>query len=549
MGPPRLVSLLSESSPSNSLVRFCSRLAFFGFDISDFFSPCLRDHPAFWIRKVLLQFGALEKSVEKYCKCSNLGVWLVRDTDIPVCSLIHRKGHLFRPQDHQQILAECPGSHVLHPLLNGFAVHREMNDRAIPGTDLTYRFCRCLDLEWPSKPVGDISGRFHRICRIFGEDDTVCTQGSSGETDMRGHPVVSARSVTESKHCHRSIRVHSLTFGLPGEYVVIGHANHNTHGHRFCVADMELSGARVLVTGGAGFVGSHLAERLLSDGAAVVAVDDLSNGRREWVPDEATFIEGDLTQEDVVESAIDESIDVVFHLAARKDVNDPNPRSQFEANTGMTASILERMAAVGVDHIAFTSSSTVYGEAPRPTPEDFPQSPISMYGAAKTAEEALISSYVHGAGMTAWIFRFANIVGPRLQTGAVIVDFIDKLLSDPETLEIKGDGRQEKSYMSIDSCVDAMLHVVGEAAADRAVYNLGTRTTTSVITIADIVSETMNLEPDYEFTGGDRGWTGDVPKMRLSIEKLRSLGWEPEESSDEAVRQATEALLEQRVDA
>lgn len=309
---------------------------------------------------------------------------------------------------------------------------------------------------------------------------------------------------------------------------------------------MELSGARTVVTGGAGFVGSHLAERLLSDGASVIVVDDLSNGRREWVPDEATFIEGDLIKDSVVERAIDSTVDAVFHFAARKDVNDPHPRAQFEANTGMTASILDRMAEVGVEHIAFTSSSTVYGEAPRPTPEDYPQAPISMYGAGKTAEEALISSYVHGADLTAWIFRFANIVGPRLQSGAVIVDFIDKLLADPETLQIQGDGRQEKSYMSIDSCVDAMLHVVQKATADRAVYNLGTRTTTSVVKIADIVSETMGLDPTYEFTGGDRGWTGDVPKMRLSVEKLRALGWEPSESSDEAVRRATKELLNQR---
>ncbi|MBS3759980.1 MAG: NAD-dependent epimerase/dehydratase family protein [Halodesulfurarchaeum sp.] len=309
---------------------------------------------------------------------------------------------------------------------------------------------------------------------------------------------------------------------------------------------MELSDAQAVVTGGAGFVGSHLAERLLSEGANVTIVDDLSNGRREWVPDGATFIEGDLTRNSVVKNSIDASIDVVFHLAARKDVNDPHPRSQFEANTEMTASILDRMAAVGVEHIAFTSSSTVYGEAPRPTPEDYPQAPISMYGAGKTAEEALISSSVHGANLSAWIFRFANIVGPRLQSGAVIVDFIDKLLADPTSLEIKGDGRQAKSYMAIESCIDAMVHVVREATADRAVYNLGTRTTSSVITIADIVSETMGLEPEYEFTGGDRGWTGDVPKMRLSIEKLRALGWEPPESSDTAVRQATEALLDQR---
>ncbi|MFB6086306.1 MAG: NAD-dependent epimerase/dehydratase family protein [Halodesulfurarchaeum sp.] len=310
---------------------------------------------------------------------------------------------------------------------------------------------------------------------------------------------------------------------------------------------MELSGARVVVTGGAGFVGSHLAERLIEDGATVTVVDDLSNGRRQWVPERATFLEGDLTADSTVEAAIDETVDAVFHLAARKDVNDPNPRSQFEENTGMTHSILERMAEVGIEHVAFTSSSTVYGEAPRPTPEDYPQSPISTYGAAKTAEEALISTFVHATGMTASIFRFANIVGPRLQAGAVIVDFIEKLRSDPGELEIKGNGRQEKSYMTVRSCVDAMVHVVRNAGNDRSIFNLGTRTTTSVTKIADIVSDEMGLDPDYRFTGGERGWTGDVPKMRLSIEKLRALGWEPPESSDEAVRTATEQLLAGRI--
>jgi UDP-glucose 4-epimerase len=169
-----------------------------------------------------------------------------------------------------------------------------------------------------------------------------------------------------------------------------------------------------------------------------------------------------------------------------------------------------------------------------------------MYGAAKVAEESLLSRYVHAHDMTAWIYRFANIVGPRLQSGAVIVDFIDKLLEDPDTLEILGDGRQEKSYLSVEACVDGMLHVAQHAPDGRSAFNLGTRSTTAVVGIADIVSDVMGLDPTYSFTGGDRGWTGDVPKMRLSIEKLRALGWDPGESSDEAVRSAAERLLEQR---
>ena len=307
---------------------------------------------------------------------------------------------------------------------------------------------------------------------------------------------------------------------------------------------MNLSGTTSVVTGGAGFVGSHLAETLLERGVSVTVVDDLSNGNAEWVPGDATFIEGDLTEAEIAREAIGPDTDIVFHLAAGKDVNDPNPRDQFEANTAMTFNVLERMAAVDVPAIAYTSSSTVYGEAPRPTPEDYPQRPISLYGTSKTAEEGLISTYVSAYDMTAWVFRFANIVGPRLQPGSVLVDFIQKLRRDPETLEILGDGRQEKSYMHVTDCIDAMSHVVENAQDPFNVFNLGTQTTTSVDRIADIVSEQMGLEPTYEYTGGDRGWSGDVPKMRLSIEKLAALGWKPEIPSDMAVKRATVALLD-----
>jgi UDP-glucose 4-epimerase len=307
---------------------------------------------------------------------------------------------------------------------------------------------------------------------------------------------------------------------------------------------MELSGKRVCVTGGGGFVGSHLAERLVEDNDVVV-VDRFGNGRREWVPDEAAVVAGDLRDPDVVAEAVDEPVDVVFHLAADKAVDSEAPNEQFRLNTEVTANVAERMDEVGCDRIAFTSSSTVYGEAPRPTPEDYaPLEPISMYGAAKLAEESLLSVYAHSHGFRVWTFRFANIVGPRLQLGAVVPDFVQKLREDPEELEILGDGRQEKSYMHVADCVDAMTYVVERAADAVNTYNLGTRTTTSVRTIADVVADEMGLDPDYRVTGGERGWVGDVPRMRLSVEKLSALGWEPTGSSDDAVRRATRELLE-----
>jgi UDP-glucose 4-epimerase len=307
---------------------------------------------------------------------------------------------------------------------------------------------------------------------------------------------------------------------------------------------MNLHGKQLVVTGGAGLVGSHLTEHLLADNDVTV-VDDCSNAKREWVPDGATFHEGDLTDPAVVAKAIGPETDGVFHCAAAKDVNADRPRRQFEDNGTMTYNVLERMDEVGVDRLVFTSSSTVYGEAPRPTPEDYaPLEPISPYGASKLAEEGLISTYAHSHGIQSWVFRFANILGPRMRLG-VVPDFVRKLRDDPDRLVILGDGRQEKSYLHVEDCVDAICHAVEHADDDLNIYNLGTPTTTSVDRIADVVSEELGLDPAYEYTGGDRGWTGDVPRMRLSIQKLSALGWEPAETSDAAVRRATRELVEE----
>ncbi|WP_254531502.1 NAD-dependent epimerase/dehydratase family protein [Natrinema gelatinilyticum] len=307
---------------------------------------------------------------------------------------------------------------------------------------------------------------------------------------------------------------------------------------------MSLSDRRILVTGGAGFIGSHLAERLLADGADVVVVDDLSNGTRRRIPDDADFFEADLTEPAALDGHLHD-VDLVFHLAASKRVDTDRPHGQFDDNTRMTCTLLEAMADADVTEIAYTSSSTVYGEAPRPTPEDYaPLEPISAYGASKLADEGLLSARAHSHDLTVWNFRFANVVGPRLR-GAVIPDFVEKLQDDPETLSILGDGRQEKSYLHVEDCLDAMLHVIEHADDAMNTYNLGTRTTTSVDRIATTVAEELGVDPNREYTGGERGWTGDVPKMRLSIEKLSALGFEPRLSSDEAVRRATRELIDE----
>ncbi|MWG35852.1 NAD-dependent epimerase/dehydratase family protein [Halomarina oriensis] len=307
---------------------------------------------------------------------------------------------------------------------------------------------------------------------------------------------------------------------------------------------MDLTDKRIVVTGGAGLIGSQLTADLVADNDVVV-VDDLSNGRLETVPEAATFVDGDLQDERDVASAITHDVDVVFHLAAAdKYVDTDSPRRQFEANTRMTHNVLERMEEVGVDAFAFTSSCTVYGEAGEPTPEDYgPLEPISSYGATKLAEESVCSVYAHSHEFSVWTFRFANIVGPRFGAG-VVPDFVEKLDATPETLEILGNGEQRKSYMHVTDCTAAMRHVVEHTDAPLNVFNLGTRDTTDVTAIADIVADEMGLDPEYAYTGGDRGWTGDIPVVYLPIDRLLATGFEPQYGSDQAVRRVTSQLLD-----
>ena len=310
---------------------------------------------------------------------------------------------------------------------------------------------------------------------------------------------------------------------------------------------MNLQDAHVLITGGAGLIGSHLATELV-DGNRVRVADDLSKGERDRLPPDVEFERADVTDPDDVERVVTPDLDAVFHLAAHTDTDHAEPRRLFEENTAMTYNVLERMADVDVRNLVFTSSSTVYGEAPRPTPEDYaPLEPISEYGASKLADEALISTYAGSRGFTAHVFRFANIVGPH-QRGTVVPDFIEKLIADPGTLTILGDGRQEKSYLHVEDCVDAIRHVVTHTDEPLNTYNLGSRTTTSVTRIAEIVAEEFGADPEFAYTGGDRGWRGDVPRMRLSIEKLAATGWEPSASSEDAVRRATRELIAELVD-
>ena len=305
------------------------------------------------------------------------------------------------------------------------------------------------------------------------------------------------------------------------------------------------------VTGGAGFIGSHLVDALLAAGHEVAVIDNLSSGRREFLaPHEGDrrfrFVEADLAGEGFLCEEF-QGQDMVFHLAANPDVRSGSvdTRTPLSQNIIATYNVLESLRRYNVGRVAFTSTSTVYGEAQAvPTPEDYgPLMPISLYGASKLACEALISSYCHTFGLQAWIYRFANIVGSR-STHGVIYDFIGKLRTDPGRMTILGDGRQSKSYLHVSDCVDAMLFVAANAGDDVNVYNIGSEDRFDVTGIARAVAEEMKLKDvEFAYTGGDRGWKGDVPYMALAIDKLAELGWKPAHSSEESVRQCIGELL------
>ncbi|HWR25343.1 MAG TPA: NAD-dependent epimerase/dehydratase family protein [Methanosarcina sp.] len=308
---------------------------------------------------------------------------------------------------------------------------------------------------------------------------------------------------------------------------------------------------RILVTGGAGFIGSHLVDRLVKKGNRVTVFDNLSSGKIEFIKpylesQAFTLVEEDLLNPESIEKAC-KDIDFVYHVAANPDVKlgASDTKVHFDQNITATYNLLEAMRKIGVGKIAFTSTSTVYGEAHiMPTPEEYgPLIPISLYGASKLACEALITSYSHTFDMQAWIFRFANIVGPR-STHGITVDFIRKLRENPDLLEILGDGKQEKSYLHVSECVDAILFAIEKSKEEVNIFNIGSEDTISATRIGEVVVEEMGLsDVKFNYTGGSRGWKGDVPKMRLGIEKLKSFGWEPGYTSERSIRETARALL------
>lgn len=301
----------------------------------------------------------------------------------------------------------------------------------------------------------------------------------------------------------------------------------------------ELPFRRALVTGGAGFIGSNLVDRLVDEGVEVVVYDNLSTGQRDFLEGSpATLVEGDILDLDALTKAA-EGVDQVFHLAANADVRFglEHPRRDLEQNTIATSNVLEAMRAQGCTRIAFSSTGSVYGEpAVHPTPEDAPF-PVqtSLYGASKLAGEGLIAAYCHGYGFTGTIFRFVSILGERYTHGHVI-DFHRALKDDPTRLRILGDGRQEKSYLYVGDCVAGLL--AGVAATPEGqprFFNLGTDETVVVDDSAALIARTMGVTPEIEHTGGTRGWAGDSPLILLDCSALRAHGWAPTLSIEQAI--------------
>ena len=319
---------------------------------------------------------------------------------------------------------------------------------------------------------------------------------------------------------------------------------------------MRMRGRKVLVTGCAGFIGSHMTDELLRLGNQVVGVDNLSAGRKAFMEvalrdGNFKFVEGDLLNIDLKNLLM--GVEVVCHFAANPDVRlgASNTRVHFEQNIEVTYRLLEECAKGDVTDLIFPSTSTVYGETMViPTPEDYgPLVPISIYGASKLACEALIASYCHTFDMNAVLYRFANVVGTR-STHNVLHDFIRKLREQPDYLEILGaEPGTNKSYVHVSDCVEAMVMGAEKAKGQVDIYNIGSRDRMNVLGIADIVVGEMGLQDvKYHWTGGvkgGRGWVGDVKEMLLSVDKLATVGWSPKLNSEQAIRRAVREILGQ----
>jgi len=303
------------------------------------------------------------------------------------------------------------------------------------------------------------------------------------------------------------------------------------------------------VTGGAGFIGSHLVDRLAAEGHQVRVIDNLSSGRLENLAHrrDVEVIVGDLKNPQDAQKAV-RGVDAVFHFAANPEVrvSTTNPDIHFSENVVATFNLLEAMRKNDATQLVFASSSSVYGEPPQiPVDEEAPLRPVSVYGASKAACENLIHAYAKLYGFRAVALRYANVVGPRLRHG-VIWDLINKLKKNPHELEILGDGKQVRSYIYIDDAVEATLLAWKKTNDAYAAYNVAAADWITVDEVADVVVEVMglaNVKKTYKPVLHGVGWPGDVKKVALKIDKLKQLGFKPKLNSKEAVRLTARGLL------
>lgn len=307
---------------------------------------------------------------------------------------------------------------------------------------------------------------------------------------------------------------------------------------------------KFLVTGAAGFIGSNVVDRLLADGHDVVGYDNYSTGLRRFLEDALPnprfrMVKGDLLNATAMREAMD-GCDFVFHLAANADVRfgTDDPRRDLDQNTTATFNVLETMRVTGIKRIAFSSTGSIYGEAAVfPTPENaaFPVQ-TSFYGASKLGAEGFISAYCEGFGLQGFIFRFVSILGERYTHGHVF-DFVRRLQRNPHELHILGNGRQRKSYLYVQDCIDAMLIAIERSTDSVNILNLGTDEYCEVLDSVGWITSRLGVSPRLTFSGGDRGWIGDNPFIFLDCSKMRALGWKPSLSIREGIERTVRYLV------
>lgn len=311
---------------------------------------------------------------------------------------------------------------------------------------------------------------------------------------------------------------------------------------------------KVLITGGAGFIGSHLVDRLLNDGINVTVIDNLSLGLERNISHNFTnvnftFIKGDVLDRDLMNSIFgNNSFDFVYHLAANSDIarSHADPSVDLNATFLTTYSVLEQMRLHNVKQLMFASTSAIYGNAngQEVTETYGPLFPTSHYGACKLASEGIIASYCENYGLQAYITRFPNVCGERTTHG-VLHDFIKKLKRNPNELEVLGDGKQAKPYLYVKDLINAIQFVIHHTTDQINYFNLGVEGNTSVTRIAEMVIKSMGLNATIRYTGGNKGWVGDVPLFRYNLDKIHEIGWKASLSSDEAVQKAINYILQE----